>query len=86
MTKSDFFPFHNFHIEFKLNNGMKLSGVVVDPMNHQKTNKPSTMYDYIPVKSMIEWKHAEQNGDKKTMELLQKEIDIVDIVWAQRFY
>lgn len=84
MTESEFIPYHNFHIEFKLDEGTKLSGVLVDPMNHNETKKARTIYDFIPTTNMIDWKQAEQNGDKAKMKELQGEIDIVKIVWAQR--
>lgn len=84
MTESEFFPYHNFHIEFKLDDGTKLSRVLVDPMNHNETKKVRTVYDFIPTTNMIAWKQAEQNGDNVKMKELCGQLDIVKIVWAQR--
>jgi hypothetical protein len=84
MTESDFTPYHYFHIEFILDDGLELSGVFVDPMNHHKTSKPCTVYDFTPTINMIAWKQAKQNGDKAKMKELQGEIDILKIVLVQR--
>lgn len=84
MTESEFFPYHNFHIEFKLDDGTKLSGLLSDPMNHNETKKTRTIYDFIPTINMIAWKQAKQNGDNVKMKELQGEIDIVKIVLVRR--
>lgn len=84
MTELEFFPFHNYHIRFRLSNGTELSGVLFDTMNSHETGKPRTEYTFIQTKNMIEWKQAEKIGDKERMKHLQSFIDITDIVWAER--
>lgn len=80
----EFFPYHNYHIRFRLSNGIELSGVVFDSMNFHETGKAQTLYQFIPTRNMIEWKQAEKNVDKELMKMLQKEVDITEIVWAER--
>lgn len=84
MKELDFFPYHNRHIMFKLRNGQELSGVLVDPMNSHETGKPRTVYTYIATRNMIAWKKAEDKNDKETMKSLEGEIDLEDILWAER--
>jgi len=82
MTELEFFPYHNRHIVFKLNDGRELSGAIIDPMNSHETGKPSVIYTYIPTNSLKAWKRAEQNNDVKRMKELEGEINIEEITWA----
>lgn len=84
MTELEFFPYHNRHIVFKLNDGRELSGVLVDPMNSHETGKQRTIYTYITTSNLRAWKRAEQNNDKVRMKELEGEIDIENITWAMR--
>jgi hypothetical protein len=84
MNEIDFFPYHNRHIVFRLRNGQELSGVLVDPMDSHETGKLRTIYKYIPTNKMVAWKKAEQQGNVQIMKSLESEIDIEDIVWAEK--
>ncbi len=84
MTHIEFFPYHNYHIIFKLKDGREMSGILVDTIRFTDPSLSDTVYKYIPTLNMIEWKQAEQKGDKKKMEDLEGKIDITDIVWAER--
>lgn len=84
MTESDFHPYHNVHIKFRLKNGRELSGVLFDSMSSHETEKPRTFYTYIATGDMIGWKEAEKAKDKEKMRNLAQEIDLEDIVWAER--
>jgi len=83
MTHTEFFPYHNYHIRFKLNDGTELSGVIVDNLGHADLTMPDTVYHYIPTINMIEWKQAEQRNDKSKMKSLEGNIDIRNIMWAE---
>ncbi len=84
MTQEQFLPYHNYHIQFRLNNGAEMSGVLF--FNHMSAmeHKPHTSYFYIPTLNMIEWKHAEKDKDEVRMKNLRGEIDISNIIWARR--
>ncbi|MCE3227936.1 MAG: hypothetical protein K0S32_2487 [Bacteroidetes bacterium] len=69
---------------FKLRNGQELSGVLVDPMNSHETGKSRTIYTFIPTRNMVAWKKAEMDNNTKLMRSLEGEINIEDIVWAER--
>ncbi len=84
MTESDFHPYHNFHIKFRLKNGRELSGVLFDSINSHETDKPRTVYTYIATGDMIGWKDAERLKDKEKMKSLEQEIDLKDIDWVER--
>lgn len=84
MTQTDFFPYAGVHIRFKLSTGKELSGVLFQRLNVNQNEKPDTMYRYIPTINMIAWKQAEQRQDQSRMESLESEIDIQNIVWAER--
>lgn len=84
MTELEFFPYHNHHIVFKMNDGRELSGVLIDPTNNHETGKSRTIYTYISTDNMRAWKLADEKKDKERMKQLQDEIDVTDIVWAQR--
>ena len=84
MTYLEFFPYHNYRIRFKLTYGKELSGVIFEPMNHQERKKPDTVYEFVPERNIAEWGKAEQKGDKEKKKSLQDEIDITNIVWAER--
>lgn len=84
MTELEFFPYHNYHVVFRLSDGRELSGVLIDPMNSHETGKPRTVYTYISTGNMRAWKRAEQNNDIGKMRELEGEIDIENITWAMR--
>jgi len=84
MTHIDFFPYHNFHIRFKLVDGKELSGVLADTLIPHETGEPDTVYSFIATTNMIEWKQAEQKGNTVKMKNLQEKIDIRNIVWAEK--
>ncbi len=84
MTHIEFFPYHNFHIRFRLISGKELSGVVTDTVRQYNPELSDTVYAFIPTANMIEWKRAEQAGDIQKMQGLTSEIDIKNIVWAER--
>ncbi|PBQ34025.1 hypothetical protein CNR22_20330 [Sphingobacteriaceae bacterium] len=83
MNEVDFFPYHNKHIVFKLKNGKELSGVLYDPTHHED-GESRTVYRFIPTFNMIEWKRAEENGNKQKQNSLEEKVDINNIVWAER--
>ena len=76
MSEVDFFPYHNRHIIFKLNDGTELSGVLFDSMTGD------TNYTFVATKNMIAWKKAERDADARKK--LESQIDIENIVWAER--
>lgn len=84
MTELEFFPYHNYHIVFKVKDGKEMSGVLLDPMDSYETGKPATLYTYIPTSSLKSWKLAQNKGDRERMKELQSEIDIKDVTWAMR--
>ena len=84
MTELEFFPYHNYHIVFRLIDGRELSGVLIDPMNSHETGKTRTIYTFIPTGNLRTWKRAEQNKDEERMMKLQGEINIENITWAMR--
>jgi hypothetical protein len=84
MTHEEFIPYHNYHIRFRLTNGVEMSGVLTMNFKSHIEHKPDTLYEYIPTSNMIEWKQAEKDNDSKKKKILQGEIDISDIVWAER--
>jgi hypothetical protein len=84
MKEIEFFPYHNRHIIFRLQNGTELSGVLFDSTNTRKPNTSRTIYTFVPTSNMIAWKKAEKEDDQKKMRSLESEIDIKDIIWAQR--
>jgi len=84
MTQEEFFPYHNRHIVFKLNDGQELSGVLMDPMNSFETGKPSTVYRFVPTNKMIEWKIADRSNNYEMMKIIEKDLDISLITWAQQ--
>ena len=84
MTHIDFFPYHNFHIRFKLLDGKELSGVLTDTLRPHEKGEPDTVYSFIATTNMIEWKQAEQKGNTAKMKNLQEKIDIRNIVWAEK--
>lgn len=84
MTELEFFPYHNRHIVFKMKNGSELSGVLTDPTNNHETGKSRTIYTYVSTNNMRAWKLAKERKDEERMKQLQGEIDITNIVWAQR--
>jgi len=84
MTEIEFFPYHNRHIVFKLRNGTELSGVLTDPRNQHATDRPETVYTFIATRNMVGWKKAERDGDEDRMRNLEGEIDLTEIIWAER--
>ncbi len=84
MTEDEFFPYHNKHIVFRLKNGDELSGVLIDPMNSGQTGKPRTTYRYIRTSELRDWKRAEDRNDRERMRSLETDLDLGEIVWAQR--
>ena len=84
MTTIEFFDFQNFHIKFKLKDGRELSGVLIDPMHSSELKKSPTLYDFITTHNMIEWKKADENKNYEKKLSLQSELDIADIVRAEK--
>ena len=82
MGHTQFFPYYNRHIVFKLITGEQCSGVVVDTMDPQE-KLVKTWYSFIPSEKLQEWKQAEQNNDRTTMKKLESIIDIQRIVGAK---
>lgn len=80
MTHIEFFPYHNRHIRFKLNDGTELTGVLIDTIRHTNPTLPDTVYKYIPTTNMLEWKQAEEKNDTTKMKHLESQIDIKNIV------
>jgi len=83
MTVQEFVPFHNYHIKFRLADGEELSGAVTFRPTIE-ANKPLTIYNFVPTKNMIEWKKAHDNNDQDKINNLQEDIDISNVVWAER--
>lgn len=84
MTISEFLPYQNHHIRFKLKDGKELSGVIMNNFKHLDTKEMNTHFSFVPTSKMIDWKHAERKYDTEKMKSLQIEIDILNIVWAER--
>lgn len=84
MTHIEFAAYSNYHIRFKLKDGTELSGVLVNTINRLETNLPHTVYAFTPTKNMIEWKLAEQKKDTEKIRSLESQIDIANIIWAER--
>ncbi len=84
MNYSDFFPYFNRHMVFKLNNGTEKSGVVlVKTISNIETDKYKTRYKLITTDNMVAWKKAEKENNQERVRRLEGEIDINDIVWAE---
>ena len=83
MTHEEFLPYHNHHVRFKLSDGRELSGVLSDTLRHLDKNIPDTAYEFIPTINMIDWKQAEQKGDKEKMKSLAVMMNISNIIWVQ---
>jgi hypothetical protein len=84
MTSIELFPYHNRHIRFGLSTGVELSGVIVDAMKFRDEKSGKNMYTYIATGNMVEFKEAESKADIERMKQLKSEVDINDIIWAER--
>jgi len=83
MTPIEFSSFHNYHIRFRMKDGTELSGVVVNTLD-VKPQRSATLYAFISTNQMIDWKQAEKDHDSQKMKDLQGEVDIGNIIWAER--
>lgn len=85
MTQIEFSPYSNHHLRFKLSDGRELSGVLLVPTDESmRTKVANGIYDFIPTWKMIDYKLAEQNKNTEKMNSLKQEINIANIVWADR--
>jgi len=83
MTNSDFFPYHNKLIKFRLKRSNRWNkGVVLDISDYAK-KKYSTHYIFIPAGSLLDWKSASKNGDSALMNNIEEEVDIQEIDKAE---
>ncbi len=77
MTELEFLPYQNYHIRFKLINGVEKSGVIEFEIGSHDCI-------FIETKNLIEWKLAERSADTTKMKSFEQAIDISNIVWAER--
>ena len=82
MTHTEFSPYHNRYIKFKLSSGEEKEGVVFDIIQYDKKKTP-TEYVFIPTIHIKNWEDAERKGNKTLMNELEEKVDIADIVSAE---
>jgi len=81
MNHTSFMPYHNKHIQFSVNNGPIISGVLFDSMRFREDGQWSTEYTFVPTRNMIDFK---KTNDLEEQKKLSSQVDIKDITWVDR--
>jgi hypothetical protein len=80
MTHSEFRPYYNCPIRFRLKDGAIQNGLLFDQESNRDCNPTDTTYQFIKATNFQEFQTADTDGQQK----LSEKIDIAEIVWAQR--